>query len=111
MGTIYQINKGINKPIVFKGFQGQYISWLAGGLVCLLILFAVLFIAGLPMLVVLALILFLGLGLFSATSYLSRRFGATGLEKHMASRSVPVYLKFKSRRIFTGLTKGVACLK
>jgi hypothetical protein len=111
MSSIYQINKGINKPIVFKGLQGQYISWLAAGLVCLLILFAILFISGLPMLLVLPLILSLGCGLFLATSYLSRRFGTSGLEKHIAKRSVPVYLKFKSRRIFTGLTKGVICLK
>lgn len=111
MSSIYQINKGINKPIVFKGLQGQYIGWLASGLVCLLILFAVLYISGLPMLAVLPLIIFLCCGLLLGTSHLSRRFGTNGLEKYMARRSLPACLKVKSRRIFTGLTKGVICLR
>ncbi|MBD0288989.1 MAG: DUF4133 domain-containing protein, partial [Flavisolibacter sp.] len=38
--SVYQINKGINKPIEFKGFKAQYIWYLGGGLVALLILFA-----------------------------------------------------------------------
>ena len=45
---VYQINKGINKPIEFKGLKAQYIGYLAGGLVGLLILFAVMYISGLP---------------------------------------------------------------
>jgi len=111
MSSIYQINKGINKPIVFKGLQGQYIGWLAAGLVALLILFAILYISGLPMLVVLPLILLLGCGLFLSTNHLSRRFGVNGLEKYLAKRSLPACLKFRSRRIFTGLTKEVICLR
>ncbi|MDB5129720.1 DUF4133 domain-containing protein, partial [Mucilaginibacter sp.] len=37
----YQINKGINRPIEFKGLKAQYIGYLGSGLVALLILFAV----------------------------------------------------------------------
>ena len=33
MATVYYINKGINKPIVFKGLKAQYIGYLAVGLV------------------------------------------------------------------------------
>jgi len=39
--SIYQINKGINKPIEFKGLKAQYIWYLGGGLVALLVLFAI----------------------------------------------------------------------
>jgi hypothetical protein len=39
--SVYQINKGINKPIEFKGLKAQYIWYLCGGLVALLILFAI----------------------------------------------------------------------
>jgi hypothetical protein len=111
MSSIYHINKGINKPINFKGLQGQYIGWLAAGLVTLLILFAVLYISGLQMLWVLPLIFVLGCGLFLGTNHLSQRFGINGLEKFLARRRLPVYLKFKSRRIFTGLKKEGICLK
>lgn len=31
--SVYQINKGINKPIEFKGLKAQYIWYLGGGLV------------------------------------------------------------------------------
>jgi hypothetical protein len=61
---VYQINKGINKPIEFKGLKAQYIGYLAGGLVALLILFAVIYIVGLPVYVCIATISALGGGLF-----------------------------------------------
>ena len=44
--SIYGINKGINKPIEFRGLKAQYIWYLAGGLVGLLVLFAILYISG-----------------------------------------------------------------
>src|SRR4051812_23212639 len=44
---IYQINRGVNKPIEFKGLKAQYIGYLGGGLVVLLILFAILYLIGL----------------------------------------------------------------
>jgi hypothetical protein len=46
--AVYHINKGINKPIEFKGLKAQYIGYLAAGLVALLIFFAVMYISGLP---------------------------------------------------------------
>ena len=44
--SVYQINKGINKPIEFKGLKAQYIWYLGGGLVILMIIFVILYIAG-----------------------------------------------------------------
>ena len=44
--SVYKINKGINKPIEFKGLKAQYIWWLGGGIVCLLLLFAILYFIG-----------------------------------------------------------------
>jgi hypothetical protein len=103
MSSIYQINKGINKPIEFRGLYGQYIAYLAGGLVLLLISFALLYILGVPIIIVLPLILGLGAGLFFAVTRLSKRFGVHGLGKYMAKRGLPEYIKFSSRRVFTGL--------
>ena len=102
MASIYHINKGVSKPIEFKGLKAQYIAWLAVGLVLLLIAFAVLYISGLSLFVVLPLIAGLGIGLFFTVFHLSHRFGEHGLMKFLAKRSLPTYIKFRSRRTFTG---------
>jgi len=106
MSSIFQINKGINKPIEFRGLYGQYIAYLAAGLVVLLISFALLYILGVALVIVLPLILGLGGGLFFAVTRLSKHFGVHGLSKFMAKRGLPTYLKFRSRRVFTGLKSG-----
>lgn len=106
MSSIYQINKGINKPIEFNGLHGQYIAYLAIGLVLLLISFALLYILGASLVLVMPLILGLGGGLFFGVMSLSKRFGVHGLSKHLAKRGLPGYVKFSSRRVFTGLKQG-----
>lgn len=42
--SVYPINKGINQSIEFKGLKAQYIWYLGGGVVGLMILFAILFL-------------------------------------------------------------------
>lgn len=106
MSSIYQINKGVNKPIEFRGLHGQYIAYLAAGLVLLLVGFALLYILGVPLVLVMPLVLGLGGGLFFVLTALSRRFGVHGLSKYMAKRGLPAYVKFSSRRVFTGLKLG-----
>jgi len=103
MASIYQINKGVSKPIMFKGLKAQYIAYLAGGLVLLLISFAILYISRVSLFVILPLIIGLGTTLFMATFRLSHRFGEHGLMKFLAKRSLPSHLKFRSRRLFTNL--------
>jgi hypothetical protein len=103
MASIYQINKGINKPIVFKGLKAQYIAYLAAGIVILFISFAVLYILGLSLFIVLPLISGLGIVLFFTVFRLSHHFGEHGLMKYLARRSLPNHIKFRSRRLFTVL--------
>ncbi|TCC98861.1 DUF4133 domain-containing protein [Pedobacter hiemivivus] len=103
MSSIYQINKGINKPIEFRGLYGQYIAYLAVGLVLLLLSFTLMYILGVPLVVVVPVIVLLGAALFLVVSRLSKRFGVHGLSKYFAKRGLPAYLKFSSRRVFTGL--------
>lgn len=103
MSSIYQINKGINKPIEFRGLYGQYIAYLALGLVLLLLSFTLMYILGVPLVVVVPVIVLLGAALFLVVSRLSKRFGVHGLSKYFAKRGLPLYLKFSSRRVFTGL--------
>ncbi|RZJ91167.1 MAG: DUF4133 domain-containing protein [Chryseobacterium sp.] len=101
MSTIYQINKGVSKPIVFKGLKAQYIAYLAIGLVLLLLSFAILYISGLSLLIILPLIILLGSALFISTFRLSHRFGEYGLMKYFAKKGLPNCIRFSSRRIFT----------
>ncbi|MVN91508.1 DUF4133 domain-containing protein [Mucilaginibacter aquatilis] len=97
---MYRINKGINRPIEFKGLKAQYIGYLGGGLVLLLILFAVLYLIGTPVLLCVLLIAGAGSALFYQVFAMSHRYGAHGLMKRNAKRYLPKYLKFKTRKIF-----------
>lgn len=104
--SVYKINKGINKPIEFKGLKAQYIGYLGIGIVLLLIIFAVLYISGINMFVCLGLILILGTLLFIGIYKLSDTYGQHGLLKKLAKRNIPVYLKTSSRKVFLQLTKS-----
>jgi hypothetical protein len=98
--SVYKINKGINKPIVFKGLKAQYIMYVAVGLVALMILFAVLYVIGVNMFICLGLIVALGTILFMTVYRMSARYGQYGLLKKMASRKIPFRIKATSRKIF-----------
>jgi hypothetical protein len=101
--SVYTINKSINKPVEFKGFRAQYIWYLGGGLLALLILFAVLYIAGVHPFICLFLVLLGGAALFVFVGRLSNKFGEHGLMKKMARRGVPHVVKSSSRKIFQTL--------
>ncbi|HUQ67582.1 MAG TPA: DUF4133 domain-containing protein [Flavitalea sp.] len=103
MASVYNINKGINKPIEFKGLKAQYIWYLGGGLVALLILFAIIYIAGVNVFVCLGVILTLGSGLFMYVYKLSGTYGEYGLMKKIAKKAVPKCIKNYSRHEFKKL--------
>lgn len=103
MSSVYQINKGVGRAIEFRGLKAQYIGFLAGGLVCLLLLFAVLYIAGASLYVCIALVGALGFGLFTVVFRMSAKYGQHGLLKKMARRSIPRCLISRSRKVFTSL--------
>ena len=93
MNSVYQINKGINKPIEFKGLRAQYIWYLGGGLVSLLILFAIIYICGLNIFICLVLIVSLATALFMYIYKLSRTYGEYGLMKKIAKKAIPRVVK------------------
>lgn len=103
MASIYKINKGIARVMIFKGIKGQYIGIFCLGLVLLLLLFAILYIARVNLYVLLVVVGVLGLGLYGLLSFLSKRFGEFGLMKFFAKRSIPRCLKFRSRSLFVSL--------
>jgi hypothetical protein len=96
--SVYQINKGINKPIEFKGLKAQYIWYLGGGLVCLLIVFAIIYIIGVNVYLCLGIIITLGSALFMYVYKLSRTYGEHGLMKKIARKGLPASVKNYSRK-------------
>lgn len=103
--SVYKINKGINRSIEFKGLKAQYIWYLGGGVIGLLILFAIMYIAGLPSFLCILIIAISGSILIVKVYALSRKYGEHGMMKAVAKRSVPKLIKNNSRRIFLTLTK------
>lgn len=98
--SVYQINKGINKAIEFKGLKAQYIWYLGGCILALLILFAILYITGVNTFVCLGLILILGTLSVIKIYSLSNRYGEYGMMKKLARPHVPHTIKCYSRKTF-----------
>ena len=94
--AVYQINKGINKPIEFKGLKAQYIWYLGGGLVALLILFSILYICGVNVYLCLFLVVSGASTLFMYVYKLSRKYGEYGFMKKIARKAVPKVIKNNS---------------
>lgn len=105
--SVYVINKGINKSIEFKGLKAQYIWYLGGGLVALVILFAILYICGVYPMICVCLVVGAGGVLFVRVYAMSNRYGQYGLMKAQARRSIPKLIKVNSRKVF--LLKKEAC--
>jgi hypothetical protein len=106
--SVYQINKGINKSIEFKGLKAQYIWYLGGGLLVLLILYAVMYISGVPSFVCVGIIVVAGTGLVIKVYALSNKYGAHGMMKAVAGRSIPKAVKNYSRDVFMFQSKRPA---
>jgi len=101
--SVYKINKGINRPIEFRGLKAQYIVYLAIGLVLLLLVFAIMYISGLTMYVCLPLTTGLGMTLFVMVYRLSDRYGQFGLMKVLAARAIPTCIHVRTRKPFINL--------
>jgi len=98
--SIYKINKGINKPIEFKGLKAQYIWYLIAGVLALLMGFIILYILGLNPFICLGIILTSGGLLVQQIYKLSHRYGEHGMSKKLAYRKVPHAIRLKSRAVF-----------
>ena len=99
--SVYHINKGINKSIEFKGLKAQYIWYLGGCILGLLILFAFLYIIGINAFICVGLILTGGTVSVIKIYGLSNKYGEHGMMKKIAKQSIPHTIKCNSRKIFT----------
>lgn len=101
VNSVYQINKGINKSIEFRGLKGQYIWYLGGGLIGLLIFFAAMYLAGINAFVCLGIIVITGTAMFGCIYRLNNTYGEYGMMKKIAHRRIPRVVKSNSRKHFT----------
>lgn len=100
MATVYQVNKGINRSMEFKGLKAQYIWYLAGGLMGSLLLFSIMYVCKVNDYVCMIVAFGAGGGSISLAYRLSNKYGEHGLMKKMAKRNVPKVLKSYSRKMF-----------
>ncbi len=98
--SVYAINKGINKSIEFRGLKAQYIWWLGGGVIGLLVLFAILYIIGINTYICLGVIALSGTGWVLYVYKLSNTYGEFGMMKKSARKKVPEVIVCRSRMIF-----------
>lgn len=98
--SVYRINKGINRPIEFRGLKGQYIWYMGVGVIALLFMFAILYALGVPPFVCVGLILSAGGLLTQRLYHMSHTYGPYGLIKKLARRRVPPAIRVSSRLVF-----------
>lgn len=101
----YHINKGINRPIEFRGLKAQYIGYLAVCVVGCLAGFGVLYACGVSLYVCTPLALGLGGWVVTRVFRMSKRFGQFGLMKRAAWKRMPRALLSRSRKVFIHLNR------
>lgn len=98
--SVYKINKGINQSIEFKGLKAQYIWYLGGGFVILMIVFSGLYIVGIPSLICVGVIGISGTILVIKVYRMSHKYGEHGMMKALSKRQLPKAIKIYSRKVF-----------
>lgn len=104
--SVYQINKGINKSIEFRGLKAQYIWYLGGCFLALLIVFAILYIIGINAFICVGFVLIAGTIAVIKIYGMSNKYGEHGMMKKLARHNVPHTIKSKSRKTFKKLNNG-----
>ena len=107
--ALYSINKGIGRSPEFKGLRSRYLFIFAGGLLAVLIVFMVLYMAGVNQWICIALGIVSASVLVWATFRLNARYGEWGLMKMQAARNHPRYIINRKRflRLFNPNLKNI----
>ncbi|MCU7618455.1 DUF4133 domain-containing protein [Chryseobacterium sp. PBS4-4] len=90
--NIYHINKGIGRTVEFKGLKAQYLFIFAGGLLGLLVLVMILYMAGVNTYICLSIGGITSSVLIWQTFSLNRKYGEHGLMKLGAKIKHPRYI-------------------
>ncbi|HSJ66801.1 MAG TPA: DUF4133 domain-containing protein [Anditalea sp.] len=96
-GRSFRINKGVNKPMEFKGLKAQYIWYMAIGLGVSLLLFSVLYFLGISLFFNAIISVGLCAGIYLWVFRLNKEYGEHGMMKLLARRQVPMSIRIKNR--------------
>lgn len=99
-GSVYQINKGINTPIEFKGLKAQYIWYMGGAAIILFGIYALLYSFGIRSYICVGIVILLGIPMITGIYHLSAAYGEHGVTKMFARRSIPKCVRSRSRKTF-----------
>ena len=99
----YGINKGIGKSVEFRGLKAQYLFIFAGGVLAVVVVLVIGFMAGVHQWVCIAFGVAAASVLVWLTFRLNARYGEHGLMKLLAGKRHPRYLIHRKRvfRLFT----------
>lgn len=101
--SVYPSFRAIGRPIEFNGLQGAYIVFTALALVADLLLFILLYCCGVAPWLCVGIAFGLGAAAILTGRWLSSRFGAHGLKKHLAARQLPDAIRCDGRQAFLNL--------
>jgi hypothetical protein len=102
-GRVYTINRGINKPLEFRGLKGRFIYYGAAMSIGALVFFAILYVCGVSVWIGCPLTILLAGGGLGRVYYLSNHYGEFGLMKKRAFSKIPSTIRVHTRIIFIHL--------
>ncbi len=85
----YEIHKGVDAPVEFKGLKSQYLFICAGGLIGAFLIVVVLYMCGVGQLTCLVVGVVLAGGTVMLTYRLNEKYGTHGLMKVLAAKLHP----------------------
>ena len=88
----YPINRGIGKPVEFRGLKSQYLFIFAGGLLALFVLFIIMYMVGINQWVCIIFGVTSATLLVWLTFRLNEKYGTHGLMKLSARKSHPFHI-------------------
>lgn len=106
MAQVFEINKGINKPILFKGINMQYIPYIVVILMAHLILFAILYLCGVITYLCLIIIVPPAIVSFTLVKRINDKYGVNGLLKKSAQHKLPLHIQVDSTTFFSELNSS-----
>ena len=108
--SVYPIHQAVDRPIHFKGFQGQYILLAGGTVIGDLLLFILLYCCKLNPWLCILIAFTIGAAVLLRLAWASKTYGQYGLLKKRARRHIPKCLPCRSRIPFLQLNTSL-CYK
>ncbi len=94
----YSVNKGIGRSAEFRGLTSRYLFLFAGGLLAVFVVFVVMYLAGIPQWVCIAVGVVAAGTLVASVFRLNAKYGRHGLMKLQATKNHPRFI-INRRRI------------